>query len=236
MILTIQVISSHPLLTREVGRMLSGAVEFSVLPAAANESETMGSDDGPKLFLLDACSLQTDLASLVRRCRARSPGSKFLVLLSPDDDSMEKIRLFYCGIDGFVELGEGWQAELPLAIASIMKDQPWVPAEILMVYVKQAKALLERQLLPATHLTVREEQVLHLLMRSLSNREIANTLTISERTVKFHVSNILAKLGASDRTDLSPEHLVGTTPRERNAQAAGEEDARNWRDAAAARR
>ena len=236
MTLTIQVISSHPLLTREVGRMLSGAVEFSLLPAAANESEVMGLADSPRLFLLDACSLHTDLASLVRRCRARSPGSKFLVLLSPGDGDTEKIKLFYGGIDGFVELGEGWQAELSLAIASIMRDQPWVPAEILMVYIRQAKALLERQLLPATHLTVREEQVLHLLMRSLSNREIANMLAITERTVKFHVSNILAKLGVSDRTDLSPENFVEMAPPKPNTRYAGEENVRHWRDVSAARR
>lgn len=231
MTLAIQLIGSHPLLIREVGKRLSGAAEFSVLPAAANESEAMGVGDEPRLFLLDACSLHTDLASLVRRCRARSPGSKFLVLLSPGDDDREKIRLFYCGIDGFVELGEGWQAELLLAIASIMNDEPWVPAAILMSYVKQAKALLERQLLPATHLTAREEQVLHLLMRRLSNREIANTLVISERTVKFHVSNILAKLDVSDRTDLSPENFVGTPSADRKPRYASDGNSRNWRDA-----
>jgi len=223
--LAIQVISSHPLLIREVGKNLSKVADFAVLPAAVNEAEAIGLDHRPRLFLLDACSLHTDLASLVRRCRSRSPGSKFLVLLSPGDDDTEKIRLFYCGIDGFVELGEGWQAELLLAIASIMNDEPWVPPAILMVYVKQAKALLERQLLPATHLTAREEQVLHLLMRRLSNREIANTLVISERTVKFHVSNILAKLDVSDRTDLSPENFVGTTTQDRKLRYAGRREA-----------
>ena len=209
MTLTIQAISSHPLLTREVEKILADVTAFPVMPAASNEAEASSQESPPRLFLLDACSLRTDLAALVRRCRARSPGSKFLALLSPANDGhAEKIRLFYCGIDGFVDLHESWQAELPLAISSILNGQPWVPIEVLMAYVDQAKALLERQLLPATHLTAREEQVLHLLMRHLTNREISNTLTISERTVKFHVSNILAKLDVSDRNGLSPERLA----------------------------
>jgi DNA-binding NarL/FixJ family response regulator len=205
----IQAISSHPLLTREVERILADVRGFPVLPAASSEVEATSRENSPRLFLLDACSLQTDLGALVHRCRARSPGSKFLALLSPaNGDHAEKIRLFYCGIDGFVDLHESWQTELPLAIQSILKGQPWVPTEVLMAYVKQAKALLERQLLPGTRLTSREEQVLHLLMRHLTNKEISSTLTITERTVKFHVSNILAKLDVSGRNGLSPEKFV----------------------------
>ncbi len=50
-------------------------------------------------------------------------------------------------------------------------------------------------------LTAREEEVLQLLAQGLQNKEIAGQLVISERTVKFHVSCILAKLGAGNRTE-----------------------------------
>ena len=55
--------------------------------------------------------------------------------------------------------------------------------------------------LPDEALTVREREVLELLSRGLPNKLIARRLQISEHTVKFHVSSIYAKLGASSRTD-----------------------------------
>jgi DNA-binding NarL/FixJ family response regulator len=159
-----------------------------------------------RLFLLDACSLRIDLAAVVRRCCLHSPGSKFLALLSPADrNHLDKIRLFYCGIDGFVELHESWQTELLEAIRSIQNGHHWVPDEVLLAFVKQTKALQDIQLLPGHSLTAREGQILQLLVRRLTNKAICKSLDLAERTVKFHVSNILAKLGVEDRHALFRE-------------------------------
>jgi DNA-binding CsgD family transcriptional regulator len=70
------------------------------------------------------------------------------------------------------------------------------------------KTLLERQLLAGQSLTAREGQVLQLLFRHLTNREIAHQLSIGERTAKFHVSNLLRKLGLENRKDLLVNALV----------------------------
>jgi DNA-binding CsgD family transcriptional regulator len=75
----------------------------------------------------------------------------------------------------------------------------------LLAFVKQTKTLQDIQLLPGHSLTAREGQILQLLMRHLANKEISKSLDISERTVKFHVSNILAKFGVEDRHGLFPE-------------------------------
>jgi DNA-binding NarL/FixJ family response regulator len=152
--------------------------------------------------------LNTDLGPLAGRCRASAPGSKFLALLPPSDDRhAEKIRLFSWGIDGFVELHKSWQKEMSQAIRSILQGQLWVPPEVLLAFVKQAKALLDAQLLHGHFLTAREAEILQLLMRRLTNKEISSGLGISERTVKFHVSNILDKLQLEDRRGLSPGRL-----------------------------
>jgi DNA-binding NarL/FixJ family response regulator len=202
--MTIQIVSAHPLLTRAVEKLLSHARNLPEcsLPAAS-ESEVLARPSSPRLFLLDACSLHTDLGPLAARCRAHSPGSRFLVLLSPASTSnADKLRLFYWGIDGFVDLHRTWQAELPEAIRGILRGEVWAPPEVLLAFVKQAKALLDTQLLTGHSLTAREGQVLQLLMRRVTNKEISSALGISERTVKFHVSNILGKLQLEDRRGL----------------------------------
>jgi DNA-binding NarL/FixJ family response regulator len=209
--IAIQVVSSHPLLIRAVRGILSNLKDLSAraLPPALNETETISQGNSPRLFILDACSLHTDLGPLAGRCRAAAPGSKFLALLPPGDEGhAEKIRLFSWGIDGFVQLHKTWQRELPQALRTILKGQPWVPSEVLLAFVKQAKALLEAQLLHGHFLTAREGEILQLLMRRLTNKEISSALGISERTVKFHVSNILGKLEIEDRRGLSPERLT----------------------------
>jgi DNA-binding NarL/FixJ family response regulator len=70
------------------------------------------------------------------------------------------------------------------------------------------RAMLDTQLAPGQGLTAREGQVLQLLMRRLANKEISRALAISERTVKFHVSNILGKLQLEDRRGLRPDTLT----------------------------
>lgn len=207
MALAIQVISSHPLLTRAVQKTLSSLPDISprVLPPALSEAHATGGVCIPRLFLLDGCSLTADLGRLASRCRSHSPGSRFLALLSPESsDATEKVRLFYWGIDGFLELHERWQMELPAAVRRISAGQFWVPPEVLAVYIKQVRGLLDEHR-PSSHsLTAREIQVLQLLMRSLTNKEISAALCIGERTVKFHVSNILSKLNVEDRRGLLP--------------------------------
>jgi DNA-binding NarL/FixJ family response regulator len=199
MAIVIQTISSHPLLTRAVEEILADVKEYTVLPSASNEADATSQTNFPRLFLLDACSLHTDLGPLAERCRSRLPGSKFLALVPPSGRNYaDEIRLFYWGIEGFVELSETWRTELPQVIRSVLNGQYWVHSEVL----RHAQALEHL-------LTAREGQVLRLLMRQLPNREISKALHISVRTVKFHVSHILAKFSLEDRRGLFPEALAG---------------------------
>jgi DNA-binding NarL/FixJ family response regulator len=206
MTVSIQAISSHPLLTRAVEAILANVNQYAVLPSVADEAEAISQADFPRLFLLDACSLRTDPGRLAERFRSRLPGSKFLALVAPmGGNNEEKIRLFHWGIEGFVELSETWGAELPRAISSVLNGRYWVPSEVWTAFIRHAQALEHSRLVPGHSLTAREGQVFRLLMRRLTNKEISRELLIAERTVKFHVSNVLAKLGLEDRRDLSRE-------------------------------
>jgi DNA-binding NarL/FixJ family response regulator len=204
MALAIQAISAHPVVTRAVEEILTDAKEYQVLPSASNEEEAISHANFPRLFLLDACSLHVDVRSFVERCRSRLPGSRFLALVPPlDTNYVDATRLFYWGIEGFVQLSETWRVELPQAIHSVQNGQYWVPSEVLMALVSYVHAPEQLRALPGQSLTTRERQVLRLLIRHLTNKEISKALVISERTVKFHVSHVLCKLGVENRRGLS---------------------------------
>jgi len=206
----IQLISSHPVLIHALQKMNfhSEGFSFRIQPAALNEARATSHITALWFFILDACSLHMDLGPFVARCRTGCPRSKFLALLPPTVGNLsEKIRLFCWGMDGFVDFHETWQAELPQAVDSMLQGRLWVSREVLETVTRYERTLLETQLPPGHSLTIRERQVLQLLIRGLANKEISKSLEISERTAKFHVSNILGKLQLDDRRELSPDKL-----------------------------
>ncbi len=209
--LALQVVSSHHLGALDLEKALSvqELLVKRLLPHAASEAETLKRSNCPRLFLLDGCSLNLPLGPLSGRLRANSPGSKFLALLPPDKSTeSEMMLLFYWGIDGFVTLHKKWKTELRKAALAILRGTLWVPSQVLLAFVKQMKTLLDTQLSAGQSLTARESQVLQLLFRHLTNKEIAYQLNICDRTAQFHVSNILRKLGIETRSNLLASSLV----------------------------
>ena len=211
MALALQVVSSHLLGALDIEKALSvqeGLVSL-LLPHAASEADTLKRPNCPRLFVLDGCSINLPLGPLSSRLRAHSPGSKFLALLPPDrGDESEMMLLFNWGIDGFVTLHKKWKTELRKAALAILRGRLWVPSEVQLAFVKQMKTLLDTQLPAGQSLTARESQVLQLLFRRMTNKEIAYQLHISERTAKFHVSHVVSKLGLQYRRNLFVNNLV----------------------------
>ena len=114
-----------------------------------------------------------------------------IIIISSFDAQEDVYRAFQAGALGYLRkdvLGE----ELFCAIKAVAAGEKFVPAEI-------ARTLAEHS--AGAELTPRELEVLRLLIKGLSNKEIGGVLGASEFTAKFHVKNILAKLQVSDRTE-----------------------------------
>jgi DNA-binding NarL/FixJ family response regulator len=211
MALALQVVSSHLLGARDIEQALSvqKALSKLLVPHAASEAAAIQRPNCPRLFLLDGCSLNLPLGPMSSRLRANSPGSKFLALLPPHRSAEgELMPLFHWGVDGFVILHQSWKTELPKATMAVLRGGIWVPSEVLLTFIKQMKTLLDKQLMAGESLTAREGQVFQLLFRHLTNKEIASQLNISERTAKFHVCNLLRKLGLENRRNFPVHALV----------------------------
>jgi len=106
-------------------------------------------------------------------------------------------QLVLAGVHGFIAYGD-LESQLQPALAALRSGRLWMPVRGDEVDSEPGMAA-RRGFSCGCRLTAHEKIVLELLGRSLSNKEIGNQLRITERTVKFHVSNLFKKLGVRDR-------------------------------------
>lgn len=118
-----------------------------------------------------------------------APAAKIIVFAHESGDA-EIARAFERGAFGYV-LKDVSPDELVRAIVTVRANKKFVPANV-------AGILSEHR--ADENLTASEEKILRLIVRGLSNKEIAGELEITENTVKTHVKNVLAKLSVNDRT------------------------------------
>ena len=159
----------------------------------------------PDIVLLDLILPKMDGVEATRRILAEAPKSRVLILTSfgEDDKVFPAIR---AGAQGYL-LKDIEPPRLVEAIRECHQGKaqlhPDIARRLMAAVSGQAPAQEAR---PASvppelqGLTEREREVLDLIARGLSNREIAESMVISEKTVKTHVSNLLDKLGLEDRT------------------------------------
>ncbi len=149
----------------------------------------------PDVVVMDVVMPKLDGIEAIRRIRDQSPATRVLILTSFLDD--EKVfPAVKAGAAGYL-LKDVEPAELANAIRTVKGGEallhPTVAAKVM-------QEVADRDRSPVAELTGRELDVLRLLARGLANKAIALELHVSEKTVKTHVSNILAKLHLADRT------------------------------------
>jgi two-component system, NarL family, response regulator LiaR len=160
------------------------------------------------VVLIDLWGLPLPLTEYIEGLSAAIPGCAFLALDSAKPE-VDVARLLHSGIAGFITHAESSQL-LGAAIQAVAAGRVWASPEIIRIYVE----LTSQRFTVSSGvemLTVRENQVLELLRKRYSNREMAQLLRISESTVKFHVSNVLTKLKAHHRRDLVNTDLCGVS-------------------------
>lgn len=152
------------------------------------------------IFVIDLCGLEVPLYECLEELRARCPSAKFL-LVGNEKSKEELLRLLSMGAQGYVAY-PGVARNLVKAVLSVAANRLWVPHDVFQAFLKEAASALHQNGHARNTVTPRENQILELVRRRLSNREIAERLQIQVSTVKFHLSNILSKMYASSRRDL----------------------------------
>jgi|SRR6185437_4285208 len=196
----VAIVAAHPLMLERMRLLLRN--EFEVRAYLLQEPERMRGWEPPaaQSFVVDGHE-----PALVQHVLARMPrpGGPVLVV----DEGFEAAlaySLMFLGVRGLVRY-EAMAVELARAIRAVEAGAYWVPRLVMAGFVDH---LLERfphpeAIAPLVRLSSRERQVLDGVLSRRTNKEIAVELNLSERTVKFHVSNLLRKFRVSGRHDLT---------------------------------
>jgi DNA-binding NarL/FixJ family response regulator len=157
---------------------------------AVREAERLA----PDVILMDLVMPKLDGVGAMRELRARLPRSRVIVLTSFADDE-RLLPAVQAGAAGYL-LKNVQPAELARAVRLAHDGDTLLDPSVATKLVDAiAEAPVQR-----TTLTPREEEVLGLIARGLSNKRIAFELGLSQKTVKTHVAHVLSKLGVADRT------------------------------------
>ena len=153
----------------------------------------------PDLALIDVRMPEMDGLATCRSIKQEVPATK-VILVTMHENPHYLLEAFKAGASAYV-LKDVTQRELLATIRRVLRGESVLDPGIVVRVLGHMNGDPFCQVnLPAIQLSPREREVLQLLARGLTNREIARTLTVSANTIKIHVEHIFAKLGVSDRT------------------------------------
>ena len=180
-------------LTREDGFEVGGSAPGDIASMAIGMTE-------PGVVLVDTASIPGQAG--VRALAAAAPTAKIVAVGIPDDEAAV-LALAEAGVTGYVTV-EQPLAELVAAVEAAANDELQCSPRVAAALAKRVAALAGGPRGTGDQrLTRREREIAALVSEGLSNKQIARRLSIEQATVKNHVHNILAKLGASRRDEVA---------------------------------
>ncbi|RAZ79871.1 response regulator [Mesorhizobium atlanticum] len=208
----IAIVDDHPLFREGVARSLGeiGGFELVGEGASAEDAERLVRASTPDILLLDISMPGGGLGALASILSA-TPEQK-IVMLTVSETNADVAQALKAGARGYVLKGVGSKA-----LAEILRDvangqsyvSPSLSARLLSDLLQPTGSKPD----PLAQLTGREAEILKLVAEGLSNKEVAARLSLQEKTVKHHMTRVLAKLNVRNRTEAA---LLMHEARERN--------------------
>jgi len=196
----------HALIREGLSKVLSLEPRIKVVAEACDGEEAIGlcKQYKPQVVLMDLNMPRVDGVEACRVIHEELPGVK-VVALTVHDDQERVLQVIKAGVAGYIlkDIAPDVLIKTILAVyAGETVMHPSVTARLMVEFNRLAEVAAsaeERENLFEL-LTHRELEILKLIATGKSNRDIAEALTISEKTVKNHISNLFKKIGVEDRT------------------------------------
>lgn len=193
-------VDDHEMVRIGLAAVLGTEDDIEVVGEASNGHEgiRLAQEYKPDVVLMDLVMEGMDGIETTRRLLQLYPDCKVIVLTSfLDDEKMYPV--IEAGAFSYL-LKTSRAQEIAQAIRSAVKGQSVLESQVASKIMNRFRQPASLQSQPHEDLTEREMEVLRLIASGKSNQDVADELFIGIKTVKFHVTNILAKLGVEDRT------------------------------------
>ncbi len=190
------IVDDHPMVRAGLAAMIAGEDDLKQVGEAGNglEAVQMIPSLAPDVVLMDLMMPKLDGIAAITQLRGQLPATRFLILTSLVEPH-EIRRAIDAGASGYLLKNVSSQ-ELVSVIRSTHAGRRVMAPE-----ATDAMIAAAQRPAPGGDLTQRERELLTLMTRGLSNQQIAQELAIALPTVKFHITNILSKLHADNRTE-----------------------------------
>ncbi len=190
------IVDDHPMIRAGLAALVRAQPSFELVGEADNGVDAVREIPlaSPDIVLMDMVMPQLDGVSAIAALRDVVPGARFVILTSVLD-TVEVRRALDAGACGYL-LKNATAQELVTVIRAARSGQRVLAPEVTDAIIAAANRRT-----PGHDLTQRERELLALMASGLNNQEIATQLSIALPTVKFHVTNILTKLHANNRTE-----------------------------------
>lgn len=200
----ILIVDDHRILRAGLKTLFSSDPNLEVIGEAANGEEAvmMSQEMRPNVILMDIAMPGLDALEATRQLVESLPDTRVLILTMHEDSSLVQAYL-NAGASGYI-IKRAAESELIDAIYAVWRGMIYVHPSLMRSLVKPTQNKATPPSLDEVEpLTAREKEVLHLAARGYTNRQIANQLNISVRTVETHRANLMEKLNLHSRIDLA---------------------------------
>lgn len=217
--ITVLIVDDHALVRSAISLVLTSQPEVNLVGAVQDytEAEAQAAKLYPDIIWLDMHVARSDGIAEIRRLRKISPDSRIMALADIEDEQ-EAFAAIMTGAQGYRSKQDVDSGEIMTMIQMLCRDEFVLRPVLLTRLVQRLRAeamplwasesglsyrglLRDEEFNGIAQLTTREREVLQLISRGYRDRNIAEGLHISEKTVQKHVQNILSKLGVQSRTE-----------------------------------
>lgn len=198
---SIVIVDDHPALRAGLVSLLSDVEGYSVVASGGCAGDIVGlaTQHRPDLVMVDIC-MPGNVFEAIAQLRLQNETVCILVFTASDriDHAMSAIA---AGANGYVLKGSTLQ-ELTSAMATVLGGDTFITPSFASKVIASISAPAAKALPLQVQLSVREEQIVKLLLKGCTNKEIAQNLSISDKTVKHYMTILMQKLSVRNRVEV----------------------------------